>query len=284
MPYATSQDTATTSKEMVERRAMGVRAAATRRSISGGLASPRSRQPVLTEDCVHALDSAAANAPSTSRPAAHPAQSSEELPHGTVMGIPPLLGRPAFPLQMAAHEIATAVLRGVNASNYPFLRQMLMLGWVSTEDTGVYEFAIVIHRGGTHENVEVRGASMLHYAICCSSFECAAALLIAQPSLVNSRCYIGAAGLEMSTTELASFLCGLYCEHEPEAGEVYRTICAVLCQARSSPASLPFLDMNSAAERLTAAGPDGQAVVAALASAVRGITHFVQPMRHVDVN
>ena len=159
-----------------------------------------------------------------------------------------------------------------------------MLGWVSTEDTGVYEFSIEIHRGGIHENVAVRGASMLHYAICSSSFECAAALLIAQPSLVNSRCYIGAARLEMSTTELASFLCGLYCEREPETGEVYRTICAVLCQARSSPASLPFLDMNRAAERLTAAGPDGQAVVVALASAVRGITHLVQPMRHVDVN
>jgi len=234
---------------------------------------------------VHDVSPAAANDPSTPRPVAHPAQSSEELPPGTVMGIAPVRGRPAFPLHMAAHEIAAAVVRGVKANNYPFLRQMLMLGWVSTEATGMYEFSIVILRGGTHcETVAVRGASMLHYAICCSSFECAAALLIAQPSLVESRCYIGAAGLEMSTMDLASFLCGLYCQHEPGTDGMYRTICAVLCEARSNPASLPFLDMNSAAERLTAAGPDGEAVVAALSAAVRGKTHLVQPMVHVDVN
>jgi len=240
--------------------------------------------PYATEDCGHALASAAANAPSTPRPVAHPAQSLGELPPGTVMGIPPVLGRSASPLEMSAHEIGTALFRGVKANSYPFLRQMLMLGWASTEATGMYEFSIVIHRRGTHENVAVRGTSMLHYAICCSSFECAAAFLIAQPSLVESRCYIGAAGLEMSTTDLASFLCGLYCQHEPRTGEVYRTICAVLCEARSNPASIPFLDLNSAAERLSAAGPDGEAVVAALSSAVRGKTHLVQPIRHVDVN
>ena len=284
MPYATTQDTAAATKEMVERRAMGLRAAGIRRSVSGGPASSRSLQPVLTEDCVHALASAAANAPSTSRPVAHPAQSSEELPPGTVMGIAPVRGRPSFPLKMSAHEIAAAVLQGVRASNYPFLRQMLMFGWVSTKATGMYEFSIVIRRGETYENVAVRGASILHYAICSSSFECAAALLIAQPSLVESRCKIGASGLEMSTMDLASFLCGLYCQHEPETGEAYRTICAVLCEARSNPASVPFLDMNTAAERLTAAGPDGAAVVAALSAAVRGKTHLVQPMRHVDVN
>jgi hypothetical protein len=200
------------------------------------------------------------------------------------MGVPPVVGRPAFPLKMSAHEIAAAVLRGVKANNYPVLRQMLMLDWVSTEATVVYEFSIIIHRGETQETVAVRGASMLHYAICRSSFECAAALLIAQPSLVNSRCYIGASGLEMSTMDLASFLCGLYCQHEPETDGMYRTICAVLCEARSNPASIPFMDMNSAVERLTAAGPDGKAVVAALSAAVRGKTHLVQPMRHVDVN
>jgi len=283
MPYATAPDTPAT-KEMVERRAMGVRTASVRRCVSRDPASPLSRQPVLAEDCVHAVASAAASVPSTPRPVAHPAQSLGELPHGTVMGVPPVRGSPAFPLEMSRHEIAAAVFRGVKANNYPFLRQMLMLGWVSTKATGMYEFSIVIRRGDTHETVAVRGASMLHYAICCSSFECAAALLIAQPSLVGSRCKIGASGLEMSTMDLASFLCGLYCQHEPETGEVYRTICAVLCEARSNPASVPFLDMNTAAERLTAAGPDGAAVVAALSAAVRGKTHLVQPMRHVDVN
>lgn len=235
--------------------------------------------------CVHDGAAVTDNEPATSHPVAQSAQSSEELPPGTVMGTPPVRGRPAFPLQMEAHEIAAAVVRGVKANNYPFLRQMLMLGWVSTEATGMYEFSIVILRGGTHcETVPVRAASMLHYAICCSSFECAAALLIAQPSLVESRCYIGAAGVEMSTTDLASFLCGLYCQHEPETDEVYRTICAVLCEARSNPAALPFLTLPSAAERLTAAGPDGEAVVAALTLAVADKTHLVQPMHHVDIN
>ena len=51
--------------------------------------------------------------------------------------------------------------------------------------------------------------------------------------------------------------------------DTYRTICTILSAARANPAALPFLAFPSAAERLTAAGPDGEAVVAALSSAVR---------------
>ena len=182
------------------------------------------------------------------------------------MGIPVVRGRPAFPLQLESHEIVATVLRGVKANNYPFLRQMLLLGWASPATTGMCQFSFSIQIGGTHpETFAFRGASMLHYALCCSSFEVAAALLIAQPSLVDARCFIaiGAADVEMSTTDLASFLCGLYGQHD-----TYRTICAVLCAARTNPAALPFLGLPSDAERLTAAGPDGEAVVKALSSAV----------------
>ena len=182
------------------------------------------------------------------------------------MGIPVVRGRPAFLLQLEAHEIVAAMLQGVKTNNFPFLRQMLMLGWASTATTEMSQFSFSIRVGGTHsETFAFRGASMLHYAICCSSFEVAAALLIAQPSLVDSRCCIaiGAADVEMSTTDLASFLCGLCGQHD-----TYLTISAVLCAARINPAALPFLGLPSAAERLTAAGPDGEAVVKALSSAV----------------
>jgi len=105
-----------------------------------------------------------------------------------VMGIAAVRGHPAFPLELAAHELVAALVRGVKSNNYRFLRQTLMLGWVSPERSEMCHFSFFLETHG--ETFAFRGASLLHYALCCSSFEAAAALLIAQPALVDARCSI----------------------------------------------------------------------------------------------
>lgn len=130
-------------------------------------------------------------------------------------------------------------------------------------------------------SLRVRGASMLHYAVCTGSFRAAAALLIVNPMLLRGTCKVTVGEVsEMrqgkeetwDALELARLFCVLYGGNETDSEiratrEMYDQCFRILELGLMLPKRMPFLNLPTMEERVAAAGPFAEDAVAALQDA-----------------
>jgi len=142
----------------------------------------------------------------------------------------------------------------------------------------------------SQQALRLRGATILHYAVCVRSLRAASALLVIAPHLASQSCRVepaqGAAnGFPVkkvwTTQDLLLLLCSVYAgggqvnasaEVEKEIMEAYimfNLAHAVLNGIACAPMQLPFVNLPTVQERVAAAGCDADRVIAALADAGR---------------
>ena len=126
--------------------------------------------------------------------------------------------------------------------------------------------------------LKVRGANLLHYAICIGAFNAAAALLVICPEYLQGTCNVAECradedgiddGQSWGCSKLANIFCVLYGRDDGGAdiaatGTKYRSARDVLQMGEQDPASLPFLGLPIAAQRVAAAAGVPDTVVTAL--------------------
>ena len=137
--------------------------------------------------------------------------------------------------------------------------------------------------------LQMKGATLLHYAVGVASFRAAAALLLINPRFLGKtfKVHVGdvaTAPARVNTWtahELALFLCDIYeCEDmntsgearegcfELDMGTMYKKAATLLKVSEEHPEKLPFIRLTTVDERISAAGHDADAVLDAfLASA-----------------
>lgn len=139
--------------------------------------------------------------------------------------------------------------------------------------------------------LKVRGANLLHYAICIGAFNAAAALLVICPEYLQGTCTVCECradeeyieeGESWGCSQIAEIFCVLYGQEDGGAdiaatGTKYRSARDVLKLGENDPSSLPFLGLHTAAQRVAAATGVPDTVVTALFASAS-----TQPVRERD--
>ena len=206
---------------------------------------------------------------------------------GCAVGIPVAAGVPAvaLPEGKALFHVAMSF---VEADDLHGVFEMARRGVQAVDFKRKCGFAVALRPevGAFGESLprqlRVRGASLLHYAICIGSFRAAAALLVACPEMLQGMCSVTVTDgggetpslLEelWGAAELARIFCVLYAEEgdaEVSAtSAMYNQALEVLELGEKDAAALPFLGLPTSAQRVAAAGSDSDVVLAAMFAAV----------------
>ena len=127
----------------------------------------------------------------------------------------------------------------------------------------------------------VRGANLLHYAICIGSFRAAAALVVVSPNMLDGTLRVtlrtkdrmGREREEIwSTVELVRLFCVLYVggEGDPEVeatNRLFENALSVFELGENDRSQLPYVNLPTLQERMAAAGCNADQVLTALCSA-----------------
>ena len=216
------------------------------------------------------------------------ASTPSSLPAGCAVGIPVVAGMAAvaLPEGKALFHVAMSF---VEADDFHGIFEMTRRGVEGADFQRKCGFAVALRPevGAFGESLprqlSVRGASLLHYAICIGSFRAATALLVACPEMLQGACSVtvsdggsgeGPSFLEelWGAAELARIFCVLYAEEgdaEVSAtSAMYNQALEVLELGEQDASLLPFLGLPTAAQRVAAAGADSDVVLAAMFAAV----------------
>ena len=215
------------------------------------------------------------------------------------VGIPVAVGLPALPLP-GGKRLFHLAMQFIEQNDYHALFELARSGFSKVfDDTKRCIFAcdlkpdVCISLDGRHftampQRLDVKGASLLQYAVCTGGFRAAMALVIICPEYLQTTCTVVLSSAkstmqaEWSTTDLIRFFCRLYspkattfdtCQDvETEAeivevSEMFRRSLPVFEIGEADPSKLPFLHLPSVAARVTAAGGDPDPVIEAFCSA-----------------
>lgn len=226
-----------------------------------------------------------------------------EAPRGCAVGIPTVRGTPAAPVPSDTKGLFRLAMQFVQEDDYNGLMQLARCGLANafnetkkcgfscdiTTGTATYFEGQVMPDGP----MEVRGASLLHYAVSIGSFQAGSALLVICPAMLKTTCAVSLSCMGESSgrcwqarwtpLEMAEFFCSLYSE-DPEvdlqveegmAARVRETL-AVYCQAlavlqaaEQCPEGFPYLALPCVRDRVDAAGLDAEFVLRSLIRARR---------------
>ena len=124
----------------------------------------------------------------------------------------------------------------------------------------------------------MRGANLLHYAVCIGSFRAAAALIIVSPELLTGTCVVSNEREEVWTaTELARLFCVLYDSADStvptsdisQTSVMFELAVKVLELSETDSSKLPFVALPTVEERIATAGCDADAALAAFFGAAQ---------------
>jgi len=189
------------------------------------------------------------------------------------MGIPLPIGQPVSRVPDQPLTLDLAIMRSIQSDNYKFIRHMIMAGWSPTNNTAC-GFSVNINRNSEREVWHVRQATPLHYAVCCGALQAASALLIAFPELaflsckVETSCDDFSRATSWTALDFASFFGNLYVAVEEERHLAYKQASLVLLHLKEDRSRLPFMEAETARERLADAGKDPRKMTAAMLEAI----------------
>jgi hypothetical protein len=125
---------------------------------------------------------------------------------------------------------------------------------------------------------KVRGANLLHFAVCIGSFRAAAALIIVSPELLKGTCVVGS---EREVVWTAKDLARLFSVLNDSANTtvprsdisemslMFQHVVNVLKLSETDSSKLPFVDLPTVEERIAAAGCDADPALAAFLEAAQ---------------
>ena len=208
------------------------------------------------------------------------------LPQGCAVGIPVSAGFAAMQLP-EGNNLLPIAMNFVQADDYHGIMELARVGAADAmTEKRRCGFALALKpEGGVMSdlpvNLRVRGATLLHYAVCIGSFRAAAALLVVNPALLKGTCLVetsdGSSGAPVQAevwcaAELARLFCVLY-----EGGDgddevlatslLFEQALKVLELGTNYPEQLPFVTLPTVHERVAAAGWDAEAAVQAFFAA-----------------
>lgn len=219
-----------------------------------------------------------------------PAVGTPVLPAGCALGIPVMAGTEAVPLPQGK-ALFQVVMAFVEQDDYYSIIEFVRRCGDEVDLKRKCGFSVALTpEDGRADNVPrqltVRGASLLSYAICIGSFRAATALILACPSFLSLSCNVfasmedGAPRTEhiWTSSDLVRIFCKLYSEEESCDEEViataalYNLALPVIEVGEQDVSKLPYLALPTAAQRITAAGNDAEAVIRALS--IAAIDHY----------
>ena len=219
-----------------------------------------------------------------------PAVGTPVLPAGCALGIPVMAGTEAVPLPHG-RALFQVVMEFVEQDDYYSVIEFVRGCGDEVDLTRKCGFSVALtpeddRADNVPRQLTVRGASLLSYAICIGSFRAATALILACPSLLSLSCSVfasmedGAPRTEhvWMPSDLVRIFCKLYSEEESfdeeviATAELYNLALPVIEVGEQDASKLPYLALPTAAQRITAAGNDSEAVIRALS--VAAIDHY----------
>ena len=216
------------------------------------------------------------------------------LPEGCALGEPVVTGVPCVALPSGGKELFNVLMSFVERDDYHAVLELARRSGDSIGVTRKCGFTVALRPEGSSialsfpEQLCVCEANLLHYAICISSFRAAIALLIVCPAMLHVRCRIVATSPSTNkqveeiwgASELARIFCLLYDERGnadvSATAAVYNQALPLLEIGERNPAHLPYLALPTREQRITAAGCDAEATVAAFVAASRGYISHIQ--------
>jgi len=227
-----------------------------------------------------------------------------KAPRGCAVGIPMVRGTPAAPVPNDTKGLFRLTMQFVQEDDYNGLMQLARYGLASAfNETKKCGFSCDITPGAAtcfegqvmlDGPMEVRGASLLHYAVSIGSFQAGSALLVICPAMLKTTCAVSLSCMGESPgrcwqarwtpLEMAEFFCNLYSEDPEldmqaedmegmaarvrETRGVYWQARAVLQVAEQCPERFPYLALPCVRDRVDAAGPDAEYVLQSLCAVV----------------
>jgi len=242
--------------------------------------------PALHHGNKHSLQDSARQWP-TNAAMAHPMAAGVplQLPRGCVPGIPVSAGFAAMQLPEDSSLLPVA-MSFVQEDDYHGILELARAGAVhAMAAQRRCGFALSLKPEGCvmsdlPTSLRVRGANLLHYAVCIGSFRAAAALVVVNPSLLKGHCVVETIDDSCSSSaheeawcaaELARLLCVLYIGDSDDevlaTSLLFEQALRVLEVGIDYPEQLPFVNLPTVQERITAAGWDAEAALQAFCTA-----------------
>ena len=205
------------------------------------------------------------------------------LPKGCAVGVPVSASFAARPLP-EGKEILSVALNFVQRDDYHALLELARRGYKhALSGKRRCGFSLSLKPEGCAVNdlphtLKVRGANLLHYAVCIGSFRAAAALILVSPELLTGTCVVSNEREEVWTaTELARLFCVLYdsadspapTSHISQTSVMFELAVKVLELSETDSSKLPFVALPTVEERIAAAGCDADAALASFFEAAQ---------------
>jgi len=236
-----------------------------------------------TEPVASTRRAAGRSAPSDDFHATVPLPHPFPLPKGCAVGVPVSASFAAKPLPKGK-DILAVVLDVVQRDDYHALLELARRGYQhALSGKRRCGFSLSLKPEGCAVNdlphtLKVRGANLLHYAVCIGSFRAAAALILVSPELLTGTCVVSNEHEEVWTaTELARLFCVLYDSADSPAptsdisqtSVMFELAVKVLELSETDSSKLPFVTLPTVEERIAAAGCDADAALAAFFEAAQ---------------
>jgi hypothetical protein len=205
------------------------------------------------------------------------------LPQGCAVGVPVSASFAARPLP-EGKAMSSVALNFVQHDDYHALLELARRGHGhALSGKKRCGFSLSLKPEGCAVNdlprtLKVRGANLLHYAVCIGSFRAAAALIIVSPELLTGTCVVSNEREEVWTaTELARLFCVLYDSADStvptsdisQTSVMFELAVKVLELSERDSSKLPFVALPTVEERIAAAGCDADAALAAFFGAAQ---------------
>jgi len=205
------------------------------------------------------------------------------LPKGCAVGVPVSASFAARPLP-EGKAMSSVALNFVQHDDYHALLELARRGHGhALSGKKRCGFSLSLKPEGCAVNdlphtLKVRGANLLHYAVCIGSFRAAAALIIVSPELLTGTCVVSNEREEVWTaTELARLFCVLYDSADStvptsdisQTSVIFELAGRLLELSETDSSKLPFVALPTVEERIAAAGCDADAALAAFFEAAQ---------------
>ena len=204
------------------------------------------------------------------------------VPKGRALGVPVSASFAASPLP-EGKEMPSVALNFVQHDDYHALLELARRGYQHALSAKKRcGFSLSLKPEGcacelTH-TLKVRGANLLHFALCIGSFRAAAALIIVSPALLKGTCVVSN---EREMVWTAKDLARLFCVLNDSANSTVPTsdisqtsvmfehAVKVLELSETDSSKLPFVVLPTVEERIAAAGCDAEPALAAFLEAAQ---------------
>ena len=214
------------------------------------------------------------------------------------VGIPVVPGVPATPMPENFKGLFQVAMRFVERNDYHGLMELGRCGFSKAFDErrrcvfvcDLKPGACMSFEGtavpAMPQCLDVRSASLLHYAVCMGAFDAAAALVVMCPGFLQTRCNVLLSSKESSVAfrwgpaDLIRFFCRLYSTGETSPDELhdaetdivetrdfFSKALPIFEMGEEDPLRLPFLALPDMTARIAAAGFASQPIIAAFCAA-----------------